>query len=232
MWIMIETPASNELRREPGGGSGAETIAERLRSRIAEGELRPGLRLSEERLSDQLGVSRNTLREAFRLLSHERLVEHRFNRGVFVCTLDKGDVVDVFAARRLIQLAAVRSCAPDDPGLDDAAAACDEARRAVDREDWRTVGSANIHFHRALVATLHSERIDALMGALLAELRLAFLVVEEQGQFHGAYIERNAEIVTLLRQGNTGAAERALAHYLNDAEEQLLAATSVTRRSI
>jgi len=226
MWVMIETPATDKLRLAPGGGSGAETVAERLRSRIAEGELRPGVRLSEELLSDQLGVSRNTLREAFRLLSHERLVEHRFNRGVFVRLLGPHDVVDVFAARRLIQLAAVRSCAPDDPGLDAAAAACDEARRSVAIQDWRAVGSANIHFHRALASTLRSDRIDALMGALLAELRLGFLVVEEQGQFHSGYIERNAEIVTLLRRGNTGAAERALAQYLDDAEEQLLAATS------
>jgi DNA-binding GntR family transcriptional regulator len=159
------------------------------------------------------------------LLSHERLVEHRFNRGVFVRTLGADDVVDIFAARRLIQLAAVRSCVPDDPGLNAATAACDEARRAVDREDWRAVGSANIHFHRALASTLHSDRIDALMSALLAELRLGFLMMEEQDQFHSAYISRNAEIVTLLRQGNTDAAERTLARYLDDAEKQLLAAT-------
>jgi DNA-binding GntR family transcriptional regulator len=227
MWVMIETPATDEFRLAHGGGSGAETVAGRLRSRIADGELRPGVRLSEELLSNQLGVSRNTLREAFRLLSHERLVEHRFNRGVFVRTLGADDVVDVFAARRLIQLAAVRSCEPDDPGLDAAVAACDEARRAVERQDWRTVGSANIHFHRALASTLHSDRIDTLMSALLAELRLGFLMMEEQGQFHNGYVERNAEIVTLLRQGNTGAAERALARYLDDAEEQLLAATSI-----
>jgi DNA-binding GntR family transcriptional regulator len=226
MWVMIATPATEKLHREPGVGSGAETVAERLRSRIAEGELRPGVRLSEELLSDQLGVSRNTLREAFRLLSHERLVEHRFNRGVFVRTLGRDDVVDVFAARRLIQLAAVRSCAPDDPGLDAAAFACDEARHAVELQDWRAVGSANIHFHRALTSTLRSDRINALMGALLAELRLGFLVVEEQGQFHSRYVERNTEIVTLLRRGNTEAAERALVQYLDDAEEQLLAATN------
>ena len=213
-------------RSRIGGDTGsAEVVARQLRLRIAEGEFVPGAQLSEVRLGALLGVSRNTLREAFRLLGHERLVSHQFNRGVFVSAVTPADVVDVFAARRALQFAAVRSCGQDAPGLITATAACREATRAAADHDWSAVGSANIHFHRALVSTLNSERLNAFMGALLAELRLAFHAVGDLEQFHLPYIALNLSIVTLLREGDRVAAENTLATYLDDAEKQLLDAS-------
>lgn len=50
-------------------------------------------------MAEALGVSRKTLREAFRLLAHERLVVHEPHRGVAVRTLD---AADIYAIRRLV----------------------------------------------------------------------------------------------------------------------------------
>ena len=47
-----------------------------------------------------LRVSRNTLREAFRLLSHEGLLVHELHRGVFVRELDEADLVDLYRLRQ------------------------------------------------------------------------------------------------------------------------------------
>ena len=65
----------------------AARVTEILREQIAGGLFPPGTRLSEEAIGEALGVSRNTLREAFRLLGHEQLVVHELNRGVFVRVL-------------------------------------------------------------------------------------------------------------------------------------------------
>lgn len=56
-----------------------------------------------EAIGRALGVSRNTLREAFALLSHERLAVHHMNRGVFVPTLTRQDVSDIYTLRGLIE---------------------------------------------------------------------------------------------------------------------------------
>jgi DNA-binding GntR family transcriptional regulator len=95
-------------RERIGRASTAGRVADVLRDRVTEGHLVPGTRLSEEEIGEALGVSRNTLREAFRLLSHERLLEHVFNRGVFVRSLSRDDVRDVYRVRRLVECAAVR----------------------------------------------------------------------------------------------------------------------------
>ena len=95
--------------------STAERVAELLRHRVMEGDLPPGTRLSEEQLVEVLQVSRNTLREAFRLLTHEGLLVHRLHRGVFVPELDEEDLVDLYRLRRTIECDVVRRLDGLDP---------------------------------------------------------------------------------------------------------------------
>lgn len=73
-----------------------QVAAERLRALIVEGVLEPGTRLNERELSEQLGVSRTPLREAFRLLAAEGLLLQMPNRGVQVVALSREDVRHAF----------------------------------------------------------------------------------------------------------------------------------------
>jgi DNA-binding GntR family transcriptional regulator len=206
--------------------SGAESTAARLRSSIADGAFMPGTQLSEERLSDQLGVSRNTLREAFRLLVRDRLVEHVFNRGVFVRRLSVEDVTDLYAARRVLEEAGIRACTPASPALAAASAAVSDARAAAAAGDWRAVGTADIRFHSELVRAVPSARLHVLMDALLAEMRLAFLTTDDPAAFHADFVDRNEAIVAVLRTGDRHGAAALLADYLDDAEATLRAAAT------
>ena len=90
----VSTDAFTALAADRGGlarSSTAERVADIMRERITDGSLAPGSRLPEDAVGSALGVSRNTLREAFRLLVHERLAMAEFNRGVFVRRLTRDD---------------------------------------------------------------------------------------------------------------------------------------------
>lgn len=204
--------------------SASEKVADALRTRIIEGDLAPGTRLSEEPVGRALGVSRNTLREAFHLLDHERLVVHELHRGVFVRTLDADDVRDLYAFRRILEPAAIRSVAELTPDLEGVRQAVVEGEEAARRGDWRGVGSANMHFHARLAALVGSRRIDAAMRQVLAEMRLVFSTMGDPRSFHEPYLEHNREILTLLEAGRFADAERDLLAYLGTAEAQLLGA--------
>lgn len=65
-----------------------EEAADRLRDLIVQGNLAPGARLNERLLTAQLGVSRTPLREAFKVLATEGLVELLPNRGAIVSQMD------------------------------------------------------------------------------------------------------------------------------------------------
>ncbi|WP_045744420.1 MULTISPECIES: GntR family transcriptional regulator [Actinoplanes] len=206
-------------------GSTAERVADILRQRITEGVFLPGTRLSEENLREALGISRNTLREAFRLLSHEGLLEHQLNRGVFVRLLSEDDIRDLYAIRRILECGALRnlpSASPADRAR--VGAAIDAADEAAARGDWPAVGTANMRFHQAIADLAGSRRVAEAVRALLAELRLVFLVVADPRQLHEPYVAANRALADLLAAGDARAAEEALQRYFDDAEAQLLAA--------
>ena len=170
-----------------------------------------------------LGVSRNTLREAFRLLVHERLAVAEFNRGVLVRRLTGEDIVDLYRVRRLVECAAVRRAAAADPeAVETLRAAVADGEQAAADERWAEVGTANMRFHRAVVALAGSTRLDEFMRQVSAELRLAFHVMDNPRAFHEPYLRRNRELAALIEAGDGAGAERLLAGYLDDAERQLL----------
>lgn len=211
-----------------GRSSTAERVADILRDRISEGFFQPGQRLSEESISEALGVSRNTLREAFRLLGHERLLDHRLNRGVFVRLPSVEDVLDLYRVRRVLEGAAVRR-KPSEEALTVIKEAVAEARRAAAQDDWQRVGTANIRFHQTLVSLNESPRIDEAMRQLLAELRLVFHVMENPRAFHEPFIERNLTLIGLIESGRPEEAAAYLDDYLDHAERLLIHAYEPNR---
>lgn len=70
--------------RRPLSRTKSETVYEALRTAIAMGRLRPGTPLRQEEVAARFGVSQTPVREAFRRLEAEGLVEHAANRGVVV----------------------------------------------------------------------------------------------------------------------------------------------------
>ncbi|WP_405814919.1 GntR family transcriptional regulator [Streptomyces sp. NBC_01390] len=205
-----------------GRTSTAERVSDILRSRIADGYFPPGTRLSEDSIGGALGVSRNTLREAFRLLTHERLLIHELNRGVFVRVLAVEDVEDIYRTRALVECAVVRGLGEPPYALENLAAAVEEGQRAIRDSDWKRLGTANIHFHSELVALAGSARTDELMRSVFAELRLAFHVVDDPRRLHEPYLARNQQILRALERGNRAEAEELLAVYLADSLERVV----------
>ncbi|PPK65916.1 GntR family transcriptional regulator [Actinokineospora auranticolor] len=202
--------------------SAAELAAASLREAIMLGELLPGERVAEEDLLRPLGISRNTLREAFRLLAHEKLLEHQFNRGVFVRTVDANDVEDLFRVRRLIEVPALANSTTEDWST--MTEAVQTGLTAATRGEWTEVGTANIRFHQAIVAAAGSRRLDELMCQLTAELRLAFHGMGDPRTFHESYLHRNNEIATLTANGDLARATTLLTTYLDDAEREMTTA--------
>jgi DNA-binding GntR family transcriptional regulator len=229
VWIEAVAEEASLLDRS----STAERVADVLRRKITEGRLRPGSRLPEEQLVEVLRVSRNTLREAFRLLSHEGLLVHQLHRGVFVPELDEEDLVDLYRLRRTIECEAVRALSAHDvPRLGPLEDDVKTAEVAAERGDWVAVGTANMCFHQHLVGLVGSRRTDELTARLLAELRLAFHAVASPQRLHEPYVGRNRALLELLRNGEFERAAKELEDYLEDSRTELLDAVRNRTREL
>ena len=202
----------------------ADSVAHTIRHQLIAGELRAGQRLSEAALSQQLDISRNTLREAFRILIKEGLLLHEPNRGVSVVQPSMADIIDIYRVRRLIECSVLEKAWPLHPAHKRMRVAVDDAQQAREVKDWRTVGSANMAFHTAIVALSDSERLSSMFEHVCAELRLAFGMLDDPEYLHAPYVDLNGRVLRLLVEGQTAAAARELETYLVQSERMVLAA--------
>lgn len=219
-----EVEPALDLPALPRRASTAQAVATVLRSQIAAGRILPGAQLREERIAAALEVSRNTVREAFRLLSHERLVEHALHRGVFVRVVGPDEIRDVYLTRRLVEPLGLRGAVGNPSALSALRETVDRARASAAGGDWDAVGTADIEFHRLVVAACGSVHLAAMVDGLLAELRLAFLRLADLQELHQPFVDRNHEILSLLERGEGEAAVAEMGRYLTTAETLLLRA--------
>jgi DNA-binding GntR family transcriptional regulator len=90
-----------------------DVVATELRRRILDGTLGQGERLIEDRLAEQLGVSRNPIREALRMLEAEGFLDVTARRGCFVATLSADQADDLFEVRLAMEPLGARLAARD-----------------------------------------------------------------------------------------------------------------------
>ena len=201
----------------------ADTVADTIRQQLILGELRAGQHLSEAALSQQLDISRNTLREVFRILIKEGLLRHEPNRGVAVVVPSIADIIDIYRVRRLIECQALEKAWPLHPAHKRMRQAVEDAAAAREARDWQRVGSANMAFHAAIVALSDSERLSAMYEDIAAELRLAFGLLDDPEYLHAPYVDHNARLLQMFMEGQTVAAARELETYLVQSERMVLA---------
>ncbi|MCU1762017.1 GntR family transcriptional regulator [Pseudomonas sp. 14P_8.1_Bac3] len=201
-----------------------ETITQEIRRMLVEGELVPGQRLSEAALAESLDISRNTLREAFRVLTREGLLKHEPNRGVTVAEPDMSSIIDIYRVRRFVECKAIAQGYPQHPGTLHMREAVESAVGAREAQDWVAVGTANMMFHQAIVELADSPRLLAFYAQISAELRLAFGLLNDPKFLHSSYVDMNASILRCVEDSQPEEATRLLDAYLVQSERTVLAA--------
>ncbi|MBB5041189.1 GntR family transcriptional regulator [Shinella fusca] len=212
------------MTEDADGMSLADRLARRIRALLISGELTPGQRLSEAAFSERFDVSRNSLREAFRLLTKDGLLRHEANRGVFVAVPTMASIIDIYRVRRMLECGALRQAWGQHPAIRVMRETADQGRVTRDRQDWAGVGSANMAFHAAVVDLADSARLNEFYERISAELRLCFGLLNDPENLHAPFVEMNETIVARLEAGRPHDAAAEMETYLNLAERTMLKA--------
>jgi DNA-binding GntR family transcriptional regulator len=150
----------------------ADPVYEQLRRGLVEGRYPPGTRLVEQRLAEELAVSRTPVREALRRLDAEGLVVLERNRGAQVPAPTAAEVADLYDVRSRLEayaaeLAAQRRTDEDLAAIDAAVEAFDAAVTGAGKPTLarvRRLDAANAAFHGALLDAAHHTRLRQLVG--------------------------------------------------------------------
>jgi DNA-binding GntR family transcriptional regulator len=205
-------------RLEIKRASTAEQVADGLRDMIVRGELEPGAPLREVSMAASVGVSRNTMREAIRLLAREGLVTHNMHRGALVSRLTEEDVGDIFRVRRTLELEAVEASADASPERLGALETTLRAfEQAADADSYGSIIDRDVEFHERLVGLLDSPRLDRFFKTIQAELRLCLSIVDRHDD-PGRLIAEHRELYELMASGRQEACIQRMTRHLADAE--------------
>jgi DNA-binding GntR family transcriptional regulator len=200
----------------------ADQAAAILRQRILNGELRPGTPLQEIPLAASLGVSRNTMREAVRILCLEGLLVRSAHRGVAVERLSARDVREIYELRRMFEISAVLATRKPDPAvLKELQLALEQYEHAVRSRDWLTAVGHDLHFHTLLIRFLQNRRLETFYRKVIGELRMGMVLVDRSHDDPVGLVPVHRKVYQLLLAGKSKQCAEVLARHLEDSEARI-----------
>jgi DNA-binding GntR family transcriptional regulator len=200
----------------------ADQAAGILRHRILNGELRPGTPLQEIPLAAALGVSRNTMREAVRILCLEGLLVRSAHRGVAVERLSLTDVREIYQLRRLLEMTAILAArSPDAAVLGELRAALEQYENSVRRRDWLTAVGHDLQFHSLLIRFMKNRRLEVFYRKVIGELRMGMVLVDRSHNDPITLVPIHRKLYQLLVAGKRKQCAELLSRHLEDSEARL-----------
>lgn len=213
---------------EPVGRTAAplrEQVTGTLRRAIIDFQLKPGQRLVERELIEQLGVSRTTIREALRELASEGLVDVIPQRGAVVATPTFDDAADLYEVRAALESLVVQRFV--ERATDGQVA---RLRAAVERfgdvalrtSDIADILATKDQFYVVLIEGAGSSALQLLLEGIQARVRvLRATSLSEQGRTLEAVRELHA-IVDAIARRDTPLASRLTAAHIRAASRSAL----------
>lgn len=195
----------------------AQELYEKLELAIHEHRIAPGTKLGEDEIGDIYGVSRTTVRAAFQSLSHQRLVEHRRNRGAFVAQPSIKEAREVFEARSLIEprtaFSAAERATPSD--IARLQAHIDAEHRAIHEGDFGRALYLSGQFHIEIARIADQDTIAAFITQLMSR---SSLIVALYWQRRAAMCESHAHdaLISALANHDGPLAEEVMKSHLLD----------------
>jgi DNA-binding GntR family transcriptional regulator len=201
-----------------------EEVADRLRAMITEGGLAPGARLNERVLCERLRVSRTPLREAFKVLAAERLVELSPNRGASVVALSRSDVEQLFELMGALeglagQLAAERRTEAE---LAEIRALHFEMLAAHARRDLPAYYDLNRRIHVAISRCARNDMLAETYDSVNTRIQnLRFRSNFNQDKWNHA-VREHQQMLEALETGNGSALRALLETHLRNKRDAVL----------
>jgi DNA-binding GntR family transcriptional regulator len=201
-----------------------ELVFEALREAIIQGRLRPGERLMEIQLAEELGVSRTPVREAIRKLELEGLVLMIPRKGAYVSQISMKDIADVFEIRRALEglaarLAAERSTEEEVEALERALVKIAES---AEHEDLDEAVALDTDFHEELMKASHNGRLPLLVSNLREQIqRFRLTSLSHPGRVKLAVAEHR-KIVDAIAGHDSDRAQNLAYEHIENAENSLM----------
>lgn len=199
-----------------------ENVADEIRMKILNGDMKPGDKIIEQELASEFGISRGPVREALRQLEQEGMVEYSRNVGCSVKHIGMDDVYEIYYMRANYEMMAVRLYnAPFPQETIEKMEQVLEQMKQLHKEEYRKVFELDNEFHEAILDLVSFMRLkkaweDLNYGNIVMGYNMAVdsdQVIKRQYLIH-------EKLLSACKTGTTAQVEQAIAdHYFGGVEK-------------
>lgn len=201
-----------------------EVVCETLRNAIVSGILKPGERLMEIQLAEELGVSRTPVREAIRKLELEGFVIMIPRRGTYVADLSIKDINEVYEVRTSLDVLAAGLAAEriTEEELEQMERLLVQIGEYIDNGDMDKIVEADSLFHDILYRASRNDRLVGIINNLREQLtRFRSMSMSYPGRLKNT-LEEHSRLVEAIAQRDPELAQQRAVEHMENAEQTLL----------
>ncbi|MDU2197656.1 MAG: GntR family transcriptional regulator [Peptostreptococcaceae bacterium] len=201
-----------------------DVVFENLREAILEGKLKPGQRLMEVQLAEQLGVSRTPVREAIRKLELEGLVVMLPRKGAYVANMSLKDVIDVLEVRASLEglsasLAAERISDIDLKRLKKIA---EEFKESTINADIETLLKKDVEFHECIFKAANNKKLTQVINSLWEQVYRFRVTYISDYDSSLSIVEEHKNILSAIEKGDCELAKKYATEHIEKAEQFMI----------
>lgn len=168
-------------------------VAEQLRQSIWNREIAFGERLIESDLSEKFDVSRNTIRDALKILEYEEMIIIQPRKGTYVSQFSKTDWQEIVELRSLVESFAFMRASSflNDEHLSNLEKLLNDMKKVTENQNWNELFDLDMKFHSYVVELSDNSRIIKLYKSIQVQIRTFLLYLDNYySSYHSFYVEQ------------------------------------------
>ena len=210
-------------------------IEQQVRNAVLNGTFKPGERIIETAIADQLSVSRAPVREALSALEREGLVINRPRRGYFVVDFTEKDIEEIYSLRLLLEVGALPRAIDrlNDQNIADMQRMVEELGTTVSQEEaFEAVINLDLSFHELICRGADHSRLLSAWNSMRWQTRMLIGLTTKTHYNHPDQPkELHQRILNAIVEKDLERAELNLTEHLNDAQQRARMALQSLRAS-
>ncbi|MBS3969193.1 MAG: GntR family transcriptional regulator [Clostridia bacterium] len=203
-----------------------EIVLEALKDAIVNGKLKPGERLMEQQVAEELGVSRTPVREAIRKLEIEGFIIMIPRKGAYVSDISLKDIAQVFEVRAAMEALAAGLAAQRiaDDQMEKLERKLVEVKNAVDNSDLDNIIHFDTDFHEIIYDASRNDRLVQILNNLREQIqRYRTASLASPGRLKDT-LREHQELVDAISTRNVALAQKVAKEHIENAENSILEA--------
>lgn len=199
-----------------------DEIADIIRDRVLKGEYKIGEKIKENQIATELRVSRTPIREAFKILESEGLIDYKPNRGCFAKGFTRRDIEDIYAVRKALEVLSVewavdRITSEQIGRLQDQ---CDLMEFYTIRGEGRKVLAVNADFHEIIYNATGSRFMSQVLRSYKEYIEQTRKAIFYEEKYLKEILMEHRSILEAIKSGDVDRAKRSMAAHLDSSKKR------------